>query len=136
MLGAAEQHVAPVVEPFAQGFGKAEHLRDAALHQHVHVERNAALKLGQLEQRFHQQLGIDRARARLDHQADVFGRFVAHIGDQRQLLFVDQFGELFDQPRLLHQPRNFGDDDHDRCRGRCLPVCQRARTRNEPRPVV
>ena len=54
--------------------------------QHVHVERNAAFELGELEQRFHQQLGIDRARARLEHEADVLGRFVAHVGEQRQLL--------------------------------------------------
>ena len=87
-------------------------MRDAALHQHVHVERNAALELGQLEQRLHHQLGVDRARSRFDHQPDVFGRFIAHVGHQRQFLLVDQLGELFDQTRFLHQPRNFGDDDH------------------------
>ena len=111
VLGTAHQHVAAVVEPFAQDLGEAEHLRDAALHQHVHVERDAAFQLGELEQRFHQQFGIHRARARLDHQPQVLGRFIAHVGDQRQLLFVDQFGELFHQPRLLHQPGNFGDHD-------------------------
>ena len=41
----------------------------------------------------HQQLGIDRARARLDHEADVLGGFVAHVGDQRQLLLVEQLGD-------------------------------------------
>ena len=60
---------------------------------------------------FHQQLGVDRAGARLDHDADVLGRFVAHVGQQRQLLLVEQLGELLDQPALLHQPGNFGDDD-------------------------
>ena len=83
-----------------------------ALHQHVHVERNARFELGQLEQRFHHHCGIDRARARLDHEADVLGQFIAHVGDQRQLLLVEQLGDLLDQPRLLHQPGNFG-DDHD-----------------------
>ena len=38
--------------------------------------------------------------------------FIADVADQRQLLVVEQFGDLLDQPRLLHQPRNFG-DDHD-----------------------
>ena len=33
--------------------------------------------------------------ARLDDQPDIFGRFIAHVGDQRQLLLVDQFGESF-----------------------------------------
>ncbi len=100
-----------MVEPFAQGFGQAHHHRDAALHQHVHVERNAVFQLGELEQRFHHQLGIDRARLRFDHQPDILGRFVAHVGDQRQLLVVEQFGELLHQPRFLHQPGDFGDDD-------------------------
>ena len=60
---------------------------------------------------FHQQLGIDRARARLDHEPDVLGRFIARIGDERQLLLVDELRELLDQPALLHQPGNLGDDD-------------------------
>jgi hypothetical protein len=108
---AAHQHVAAVVEPFAQSFGEAEHPRDAALHQHVHVERDAAFKLGELEQRLHQQFGVDRAGARLDHQPQVLGRFIAHVGDERQLLLVDQVGQPLHQARLLHQPGNFGDDD-------------------------
>ncbi len=37
---------------------------------------------------------------------------VADVADQRQLFLVEQFGDLFDQPRLLDQPGNFG-DDHD-----------------------
>ena len=110
-LGAAHQHLAAVIEPLAQGLGEADHLRDAALHQHVHVERNAAFQLGELEQRFHQQLGIDGARARLDDEAHILGQFVAHVVDQRQLLLVEEFGDLLDQARLLHQPGNFGDDD-------------------------
>jgi hypothetical protein len=42
---------------------------------------------------------IDRAGARLDHQADVLGGFVAHVGDQRQLLLVEQLGDALDQAR-------------------------------------
>ena len=38
-------------------------------------------------------------------------RLVAHVGDQRQFLVVEQLGEPLDQARLLHQPGNFGDDD-------------------------
>ncbi len=100
-----------MIEPFAQRLGKAEHLRDAALHQHVEIERNAAFKLGLLEQRLHQHFGIDVARLRLDNHAHVFGRLIADVADQQQLLFVEQFGDPLDQARLLHQPRNFGDDD-------------------------
>ena len=32
--------------------------------------------------------------------------FVAHVGDERQLAFVDQRGDLLDQAHLLHLPRN------------------------------
>ncbi len=87
MLRAAHQHVAAMVQPFAQGFGEAEHLRDAALDQHVHVERNAALQLGELEQAIPSAASASTVRgARLDHEAHVLGRLVAHVGDQRQLL--------------------------------------------------
>ena len=86
-------------------------MRNAAVDQHVHVERNAAFKLGELEQRFHQQFGIDGARARFDDQPNVFRQLVAHVGDQRQLLLVQQFGQPLDQPRLLHQPGDLRDDD-------------------------
>jgi len=112
IVGAAQQHVAQMVEPFAQAFGEAEHLGDATLHQHVEVQRYPAFQLGQPEQRFHQQFRIDRTGFRLDHKADVFGGFIPDVADQRQLLVVEQFGDLLDQPRLLHQPRNLGDDDH------------------------
>ena len=36
---------------------------------------------------------------------------VAHVGDQRQLLLVDQLGDALDQARLLHLVGNFRDDD-------------------------
>ena len=34
---------------------------------------------------------------------------VADVGDQRQLLVVDELGELLDEARLLHQPGDFRD---------------------------
>ena len=101
-----------MVEPFPQAFGEADDLRNAALDQHIEVQRNPAFEFGQAEQRLHQEFRIDRARLRLDHEPDVFGGFIADIADQRQLLLVEKLGDLLDQPRLLHQPRNFGDDDH------------------------
>ena len=98
-------------EPFAERLGKPDDLRNAAAHQHVHVERHAAFELGELEQAFHQQRRIDRARARLEHEAHVLRRLVAHVGEERQLLLVDQFGDALDQPHFLHLPGNFGDHD-------------------------
>jgi hypothetical protein len=45
VLGSAHQHLAPMIEPFAQHFGQAQHFGDAAFDQHVHVERNAIFQL-------------------------------------------------------------------------------------------
>ena len=69
------------------------------------------LEVGQLEQRLHQEFGIDRARPRLQHEPDVFSRLVTHVGEQRQLLVVEEAGDLLDQARLLHLPGDFRDHD-------------------------
>jgi hypothetical protein len=58
-----------MVEPFAQGFGKPS-TKESALHQHVHVERNAAFELGELE-RFISLASASTVRARLDDEAQV-----------------------------------------------------------------
>ena len=100
-----------MVEPFAQALGKASNPGHLALHQDVEVQRNPAFQLGQAEQRFHHQFGIDRAGLRLDYEADVLGGFVPDVADQRQLLLLEQLGDPCDQSGLLHQPGNLGDDD-------------------------
>ena len=100
-----------MVEKGAQQFLQAAHLRRAPVDQRVHVERKARLKVRQAEQRLHQHRRIDGARARLQHQADVLGGFVAHVGQQRNLLRGDQFGQPLDQFRLLHLIGDLGDDD-------------------------
>ena len=108
---APQQHDAAVVEPLRQRFAAAT--RRAASIPSTSTFMfigKARLELGQTEQRFHHHGGIDRAGARLDDDADVLGRFVADVGDQRQLLVVEQLGDLLDQPRLLHAVGNLGDD--------------------------
>ncbi len=111
MLGAADQHLAAMIEPLFQDLGQVHHLGHLALGQHVHVERDAAFQLGQLEQRLHQHAGIDRARLRLDDDAHVLGRLVAEVVDQRQLLVVVELRHPLDQAGLADQPGNFRDDD-------------------------
>ena len=106
-----QQHFAAMRKPFGQRLGETDNLRNAPFYQDVHVERDAAFKLGQLEQRLHQQLGVDRACTRLDHEPNVLGELVARIGNERQLLFVDELGQPLDQPAFLDQPGNLGDDD-------------------------
>ena len=91
-------------------------------------------EFGVAEHLLHQQRRIDRAALRLQHEAHVFGAFVAHVSEQRQLLGGQQFGDLFDQPALLHQIGNLGDDDLPGAAGQFFLV-QRARTRKPPRPV-
>ena len=56
-------------------------------------------------------IGSTVLRARLQHDADVLGRFVAHVGEQRQLLLLQQLGDLLDQARLRHRIGDLGDDD-------------------------
>ncbi|MND50755.1 hypothetical protein D3C80_417320 [compost metagenome] len=111
MAGAADQHVLAVRKPLAQHLVQRHHLRHLAERQHVHVERQAAFKVGEAEQRFHQQRRIDGAALRHQHDAHVFGGFVSDILEQRQFAGEQQLGDLFDQPRFLHLERDFGDDD-------------------------
>ena len=112
VAGAALQNIATVVKPLAQRFRQIDHARNNTIHQHVHVHGNAVFKLALFEQAFHEDNRVHRAAARLQHDAHVFGRFVAHIREQRQLFLVEQVSDFFDQARLLHQIRNFGDDHH------------------------
>ena len=79
--------------------------------EHVHVEGNARFKFGRAEHLLHQQRRVDRAALGLQHHADILGGFIAHIGQQRQLLGGEQLGDLLDQPALLHEIGNLGDDD-------------------------
>ena len=56
-------------------------------------------------------LGIHVAGLGLQHEADVLGRFVADVGQHRQLLLFEQRRDLLDQPPFLHLIGDFGDDD-------------------------
>ncbi len=111
MLGAPLQHHLAMLQPFGQRLGKPHHHRHLAAAEHVHVERNAHFQLGQAEELLHENGGIDGPGARLQHQAHILGGFVAHIGEEGQLLGLHQLGDLFHQPRFLHEIGNLGDDD-------------------------
>ena len=88
-----------------------------------------------LEQALHQQHRIDRAALGLQHEADFFGAFVAHVAEQRQLLLAHQLGDALDQLGLLHLVGNFGDDDLIGAAAGFFLVQRRA-TRKPPRPVL
>ena len=109
VLRAANEHVLLVVEPLDENVLQAEHVGDRALGEHVHVEGDAALELGELEEALHQQGRVDVARLRHQDDANILGRFVAHVLEERHLLVVDEVGELLDQAGLGHLIRDLGD---------------------------
>jgi hypothetical protein len=105
------QHLAPVVEEGPQHLAQRRDLRHLAVDQHVHVEREPGLEVGEPEQRLHHRGRLDRARARLEHDAHVGGALVADIRKHGHLLRVDEIGDPLDQPALLHLVGDLGDDD-------------------------
>ena len=70
---APAQHLAAVGQPGAQQLPQVEDPRRRPVHQHVEVDGDAHLQVGQPEQLGHDRLGVDRAAARLQHQADDVG---------------------------------------------------------------
>ena len=111
MPRAPHQHLVAVVEEGLQDLRQVHHGRPLAAVENVHVEADPHLEVGVAEGRLHEHLGIDGAAARLEHQAYVLARFVAHVGDQPQASRGDELGDLLDQPRFLHLKRDLGDDD-------------------------
>ncbi len=81
---------------------EAHHARRPRLVEHVEVEREAHLQVGQPVEALLEQRGIDRAAARLQHDPHLVVALVAHVGQDRQLLVGDQLGDLLDQLALLH----------------------------------
>ena len=127
MPGAADQHVDLVPQPFDQQRLQAQHARRVSGIEHVQVEREAIFQIGEAEQTVHQQLLVDGARARFDDDADLRVAFVAHIGQDRQLLVVDQVRDLLDQLGFLDLIGNFGDDGDPAAPPAILLVPARAR---------
>jgi len=73
----------------AFGAEPAANLRDPAKEQ----VRPPHLQIEQLEQALHQDLGLDIATLGLEDQADVLGRFIAHIAQEGRALVLDQIGQ-------------------------------------------
>ena len=130
-----QQHLAPVVEERPQHLLQRRDLRRAPVDQHVHVHREAGLEVARPEQHLHQHRRVDGPRPRLQHDAHVLGALVAHVGEQRHLLGVDELGEPLDQLALLHLVGDLGDHDLPgaRARGPRPPSAPAAGT--TPRPV-
>ena len=108
---APHQHHLAMVEKALQRLAQIHHARRVVLVEDVQVERKADLEVGLLEELLHQQLGRHIAGARLEDDADIVGRFVPHILENRQLLAVDDLGDALDQLALEDLVGNLGDDN-------------------------
>ena len=106
---AVEQHLDLESEPGGQRLPEAHHARSSAGVEDVEVQWEADLEVGQAVEAFEQQLRVDGAAARLQHDAHLLVAFVAHVGQDRQLLVGDQIGDLLDQLALLDAVRNLAD---------------------------
>jgi hypothetical protein len=74
------------------------------------VDGEGGLQRGHLVELVDDDLG-DGVALELDDDARAFVRFVAHVGDVGELLFVDQRGDALDQLGAVHVEGNFRDDD-------------------------
>ncbi|MCW0466481.1 hypothetical protein NB705_003554 [Xanthomonas sacchari] len=109
--GAAGDHFAAVADERLQHLLEVHQLR-AAVDQRHHVDAEHRLHLGLLVQVVQHHVG---GFAALDLDVDahaVLVGLVAQLADAFELLFLDQLGDLLDQPRLVDLVRDLG--DHDR----------------------
>src|SRR5690606_38457585 len=108
--GPAGHHLATVAH---EGFQHAPEVHQArtAVHQGDHVDAEHRLHLGLLVQVVQHHVG---GFAALDLDVDahaVLVGLVAQLADAFQALFLDQLGDLLDQPGLVHLVGDLGDDD-------------------------
>ena len=100
-----------MVEEGLQGLPQVHDLGHIVLVEHVQVQREADLEIRHLEELLHQELGRHLAGARVEHDAHVLGRLIAHVFEDRQLLGGDDLGDALDQLALLDLIGDLGDDD-------------------------
>ena len=105
------KHLAPVIKKCAQHFLHRTYFRRHPVDQDVHVQRESHLKIRAAIQHPHQDLGINVLGTRLDDQANIVGRFVAYIAQNRNLLGLNKLCNLFDQLGFLYLIGNFSDDN-------------------------
>ena len=108
--GAPPHHVDAVIDEVLDGLHQAHLFRLAVDHgQEDHAE--AFLHRGVLEELVEHDLRLATA-LQLDDDAHAIAiALVAHVADLVDHLVVHQFGNMFDQLRLVDLVRNLGDDD-------------------------
>ena len=116
-------HLQPKIQEMAAqvGQGGAQRLADlgrGGRHQTRQVDRHRRLQQGMPAQIGHRQIdgGVP---LEFEHDPHVVRGLVAHVHDLRELSAADQFGDFFDELRLVDRVRQRGDDD--------LPLAARPR---------
>src|SRR5690606_9782521 len=110
VYGAAGHHFTAVTDKRLKHLLEVERFR-LAINERDHVDAEHA---------FHLRLAVQVVEhhfrhftlAQLDNDAHaVLVGLVTQLGNALDLLFLDQLGDLLDQPRLVHLVRNLGNDD-------------------------
>ena len=108
-LASEQKDVDLEIEPGEQHFLEAHHARSAGGVEHVEVEREADFEVGQAVEALEQQIGVDGAGTRLEHDPQVLLAFVPYVGENGQLLVGDELRDLLDQLGFRDPVRNFAD---------------------------
>src|SRR3546814_8216719 len=87
VLGAADEHDDLVLQPFGEELVQPHHFRRPRRVEDVQVEREAAFQLGQPEQAFLQDVGVDVAALGDQHDADVL-RSEEHTSELQSLMRI------------------------------------------------
>ncbi len=96
VLGAAADHLAPVLDVVLQHFFERQHARLVVFHQRQHVDAEGHLHLGELEQVVQHLFGLC-ILLQDHHQPDARAiRLVAHVADAFDLAILDQLGDALD----------------------------------------
>ena len=107
----AHQHIIAVLQPLAKHFAQPHNPRHTLIVEHVHIQREAAFKVGLLVKHRHHLHRVKVLAFRLYDNANIFRALIANIVEHRQLPRIHQLGDFLNQARLLHLIRNFGNDD-------------------------
>ena len=110
VIRAAADHIGTVLDEVLDGAHQAQ-LAGLAIHNRKIDDAEARLQLGLFIQVVQDGLSLFTA-LQIEHDAHAIAvAFVADFGDALDLLFVDQPGAGFNQPRLVHLVGDLGNDD-------------------------
>ena len=110
VIRAAADHIDAMIDETPENVRQAQ-LARLPVHDGQHDHAEVDLELGVLVEIVEDHLGLLAALQLEDDAHAVAIAFVANLGNAFQPLLVHQAGGRFDQARLVHLVRNFGDDN-------------------------